>query len=461
MNRSNYIVAVEIGSSKIKGAVGKVDSAGILTVKGIEEEHQHPNHVRHGCVQNVKEVANELNRVITKLNNYISPAKISAVYLGVGGRSMKSVQTKVQMALADDTEITHEIVDSLLERAVVIDSSTERLAIEPVEYRVNGKIQSDEPVGNLGHELSATVNIVSCRNQLLRNLKLSVSEKLNLPINGYIVRPMALADLVMNSEERRTGAMLVDCGAETTTVAIYKGGRMRYLATIPLGSRHITRDLTSMFPLEERAEEVKCTVGDAHPETSASKQPEEIDNAKINKIVVARASEIIANIGAQVNYAGMTVSDLPGGIIIVGGGAMLKGFAEALAQTTNMSVRRGSLPTTVRLAGNKISTAEDLDVISLLYYLAHRENISPCTQVPAPPAPPVVNTGSTNSASAGTTTAGTTTAAGQPAEPDDFEDEEDEDLPGDIEPMKTGFWKSLKSKFSNLGTSASLDAFDD
>lgn len=439
---SNYIVAVEIGSSKIKGAVGQVDLSGILTVKGIEEEHQHPNHVRHGCVQNVKEVANELNRVITKLNNYISPAKISAVYLGVGGRSLKSTPENLHLALADDTEVTHEMVESLLNRASVIDANAERLAVEPVEFRVNGKVRSDEPVGMLAHELSATVNVVSCRTQLLRNLKLSVSEKLNLPINGYIVRPMALADLVLISEERRSGTMLVDCGAETTTVAIYKGGRMHYLATIPLGSRHITRDLMAINPLEERAEEIKRTIGDAHPDdTHRNSAPEEFDNSKINNIIIARASEIIANIAAQIGYAKMTISDLPGGIVIVGGGAMLKGFAEALAQTTGLNVRRGSLPATVRLAGNKISTSEDLDVISLLYYLSRQPQISPCTVKPEPPKPTATSENSE------------TTRNQEDSEDSDFTEEEDpiEDLP------KASIWDKIKTKFAGIGSPTSLD----
>ncbi len=442
MNQKNYIVAVEIGSSKIKGAVGHVDLSGILTVKGIEEEHQHPNHVRHGCVQNVKEVANELNRVITKLNNYISPAKISAVYLGIGGRSMKSTAANLQMALADDTEVTPEMVETLLNRATVIDQNSERLAVEPVEFRVNGKSHGDMPVGMLGNELAAKVNVVSCRSQLLRNLKLSVSEKLNLPINGFIVRPMALADLVLTSEERRSGAMLVDCGAETTTVAIYKGGHMRYLATIPLGSRHITRDLMTLNPLEERAEEIKRTIADVHPDDSRSKSvPEEIDNSKIRKIVVARASEIIANITAQIGYAGMTTSELPGGIVIVGGGAMLKGFAEALAHTSGMSVRRGSLPTTVRLVGNKISTSEDLDVISLLNYLAHSDNVRPCTMTPRPEPQ----------------------AQPEPKHEEEHPDDDTTDNDGldDIEPRKGGFWSGLKRTFSNLGTPNTLDDFDD
>ncbi|MDE7335090.1 MAG: rod shape-determining protein [Muribaculaceae bacterium] len=443
---SNYIVAVEIGSSKIKGAVGKVDPSGILTVKGIEEEHQHPNHVRHGCVQNVKEVANELNRVITKLNNYISPAKISAVYLGVGGRSMKSTPANLQMALADDTEVTHEMVESLLSRAAVIEANTERLAVEPVEFRINGKGKSDEPVGELAHDLAVTVNVVSCRTQLLRNLKLSVSEKLNLPINGYIVRPMALADLVLISEERRCGTMLVDCGAETTTVAIYKGARMHYLATIPLGSRHITRDLMSINPLEERAEEIKRTIGDAHPdEAHRSSLPEEIDNSKINNIVIARASEIIANITAQIGYAKMSASDLPGGIVIVGGGAMLKGFAEALAQSTGMNVRRGSLPATVRLAGNKISTSEDLDVISLLYYLSRQPHVSPCAVKPEPPKPADNSDHSDNSDNSEFS--------------DDFDDDDQDSDPIEDLP-KDSIWVRIKQKFGNITSPASLDDDD-
>lgn len=441
MNQKNYIVAVEIGSSKIKGAVGHVDLSGILTVKGIEEEHQHPNHVRHGCVQNVKEVANELNRVITKLNNYISPAKISAVYLGIGGRSMKSTAASLQMALADDTEVTHEMVETLLNRAAVIDQNSERLAVEPVEFRVNGKSHSDLPVGMLAHDLAANVNVVSCRTQLLRNLKLSVSEKLNLPINGFIVRPMALADLVLTSEERRSGAMLVDCGAETTTVAIYKGGHMRYLATVPLGSRHITRDLMTLNPLEERAEEIKRTIADVHPDDNRRQAvPEEIDTSKIRKVVVARASEIIANITAQIGYAGMNSSELPGGIVIVGGGAMLKGFAEALAHTSGMSVRRGSLPTTVRLVGNKISTSEDLDVISLLNYLAHADNVRPCTVTPKPDPKPEP----------------------QPVEEPDDDTTDDEDPLDGIEPRKGGsLWGKITQTIKGLGTANSIDDFDD
>ena len=433
-NTSPYIVAIEIGSSKIKGAVGQIDSSGVLTVKGIEEEKQHPNFVRYGCVQNVMEVANELNRVMTKLNNRISPEKISAVYLGVGGRSLKTTPATLGMSLANDTEVTHEIVSNLLDRARPASSEVELLAVEPEDFLVDGKSQGVDPVGVLGREISAKVKIVSCRSQLMRNLKLAVNEKLNIDINGYVVRPMAMADLVLTVDEKRLGVMMVDCGAETTTVAIYKKGVLAYLATIPLGSRHITRDLTALLPYtDERAEELKRVVGTANAMEAHRATMDEVDTTQINNIVSARSAEIITNINAQLEYAGVAASDLPAGIVVVGGGSMLRGFAEELSKITTLGVRRGALPAIVRMSGAKISTGEDLDVISLLYELSLQESVKPCTTAPMKTPEPE-----------------------EPADEEDFADEEDEDDDFlDEEPKSKsgsllgGLWKKIKGQVTD------------
>ncbi len=444
-NTSPYIVAIEIGSSKIKGAVAQIDPSGTLTVKGIEEENQHPNFVRYGCVQNVKEVANELNRVIVKLNNRISPEKISAVYLGVGGRSLKTTPATLNLSLADDTEVTHEIVEQLLSRARVAGTDMKLLDVEPEEFQVDGKSQGVDPVGVLGHEIAAKVNIVSCRNQLMRNLQLAVNEKLNISINGYVVRPMALADLVLTVDEKRLGVMLVDCGAETTTVAIYKNGVLNYLATLPIGSRHITRDLTALLPYtEERAEELKRAVGTANAMEAHRATMDEVDTTQINNIVSARAAEIITNINAQLEYAGLVATGLPAGIVLVGGGAMLQGFAEELGKVTTLSVRRGSLPATVRVTGSKISTSEDLDVISLLYVLSLQDKVKPCTIAPAKEVPGDETDGDSD-------------------EDNDFEDDFEEDFDDENQKPRKNIFSKLFGSLKNQVTSTPEDLgdFDD
>lgn len=385
MNNHRTIVAVEIGSSKIKGAVGEVSPDGILTVKHIEEERQSPNFVRYGSVQNVKEVANVLNRIVMKLNNRISPAKISAVYAGVGGRSMMSIRRHVETTLPDDTEITPEIVSEILGRAENI-PNPDRQVVETVlgEFKVDN-MKVNRPVGTIGSAVSAEVEVISCRQQILRNLSLAISEKLGLKINGYVVRQTAMADMVLSEEEKELGVMLADCGAETTTVSIYKGGFLISMVTIPLGSRHITRDIMSRNYSEERAEELKRAIGNALPDSKEERQhrAEGIENStEINNYVAARAGEIAVNILERINEAGLSPQDLPEGIVVAGGGSQLAGFLELLIEQSGLPVRRATIPSSVRSGSLKLHLGNEIDVVSLLHHLAAEPDTHQCTMVP-------------------------------------------------------------------------------
>lgn len=368
---SRSIVAIEIGSSKIKGAIGELDPSGALLIRGIEEIQQHPNIVSYGLVQNVREVANELKRVITALDSRLSKSNISAVYVAVGGRSLKSTPALLEEHLPGVTEVTPEIVEQLMDRAQATAPDRTLLEVLPTEYRIDGKAHGINPIGILGTDMQAHVNLVTIRTQLMRNLQMAITDKLGLKINGFIVRPLAISNLVMSDEERRLGAMLVDFGAETTTVSIYKKGTLQYLATIPLGSRHITRDLTALPFTEERAEEIKKTLGNAWPgKTTVEDTLSQVDTTEINNYIGMRAGEIAANVTAQIGFAGLTLQDLPCGIILVGGGANLRGFVELLGQETGLPVRRGTTPSTVRVLGAKLNPVQDLDIVAIMKALS-------------------------------------------------------------------------------------------
>jgi cell division protein FtsA len=434
MSSPRCIVAIEIGSSKIKGAVGTVDPVSDdLSVIAIEEVHQHPNYVRYGCVQNVKEVANELNTVISHLNAKIAPRRISAVYMGVGGRSLMATPANLEYTMSEETEVTHEIVEELMSHVDTSSSDREILDVVRGEFFVDSKSQGTDPVGTIGRKISAAVSVISCRQQVIRNLSLAVSEKLGLHINGNVVRPTAIADMVLTSDERRLGTVLVDFGAETTTVVIYKGGVLNYLATLPLGSRHISRDITALSYTEDRAEELKRTLGNANPaDTTQNFKAEGIDSTEINCYVAARAGEIVVNIAEQLSLAKLTAADLPGGIVLVGGGAMLHGFADVLADFTNMRVRYGTPPSNVRLLGSKMRGTDDVDVVALLYKLSHEATQS-CIELPAakPVEPPT-------------------------PEPDEPEQEPEEE---EIEERKGGFMSKLRNFFSP--NPDEMDVFED
>lgn len=362
-----YIVALEIGSSKIKGAVGTVDSTGALSVKDVEEERLLDG-VRYGCIRNVVETANAIRNVISRLEQRESHRKVSGVYVSVGGRSLTAQTVEIERHLPNYTEITMDMITDIINDALG-QSLHERtiVSVTPREFLIDNT-PTDRPVGMMGSHITARLNIISCRSQLMRNLNNVLDERLQLKIHDIYVRQLAEADLVLSSEEKRLGCMLVDFGAETTTVSIYKNGALEYLATIPLGSRNITRDITALNHLEERAEELKIMGGNALPTTEhpTAYNQSATDYTAVNNYVAARAGEIILNINEQLKYAGYDANKLPAGIVMVGKGTKLNGFSQRLESITDMKTRVGAPHTRIRINDGRIRNADAVDVISIL-----------------------------------------------------------------------------------------------
>lgn len=243
------------------------------------------------------------------------------------------------------------------------------VGIMPGDFTVDN-IPTVNPVGSYGNTVAGTYNIFTCRPQLLRNIHRVFDDRLSLDIAGTVILPVAESELVLTSDERRLGCMLVDLGSETTTVSIYKDGELRYLATIPIGGRNITRDIASLGVTEERAEDFKVVYGDAMPDESATVPPSAVGDI-LSDIVVghyiqARAGEIAANIMAHVDYAGMRLSDLTAGIILVGGGARLRNFGHLIENESKLHVRIGVPSSNVRIADSSIQPVREVDIISLL-----------------------------------------------------------------------------------------------
>ncbi len=267
MNKERYVAAIEVSSSKIMAVVGKMLGDG--TLKVIASEHERGvEGVRYGMVQNLEETSIRVARIIDRLQKKpsISPRQISGLFVGLSGRSLRSISTTVSLSLPLDTEITDDILSRLRQQALqtAIDSSLTVVDAIPRTYLI-GKYETASPKGAVGNSISATFDLIVCRPEMRRNLTRTLTEKTGIQIDGFIVTALATAQTVLSSEEKRQGCMLVDMGAETTTVSIYKDGHLVYFVTLPMGGRNITRDLISLNLLEERAEDLKTTSGNAMP----------------------------------------------------------------------------------------------------------------------------------------------------------------------------------------------------
>lgn len=370
MDTTRYIAAIEIGSSKISGAVGRTREGGMVDILAVESEKTNEC-VRYGVIQNLEEAMIRIRSVIDKLERKpeVGSRKITGVYVALGGRSLRSISTQVEHHFSEETEISETILDMLREKALdtTVDASLEVVDAVPRTFKID-KIETITPKGTLGKDIYGVYDIIVCRPDLRRNLNRTLPEKLGIRNEGFVVTAMATGRLLLTPKERHLGCMLVDMGAETTTVSIYKSGQLRFFATLPLGGRNITRDLTSLGLLEEHAEEIKHTSGNAlNTGTGSSINLNGLKYSDVNNIVVARAEEIVTNIRETIEYAGLLENDLPGGIVCIGEAVKLNGMTQLISSKTSLNVRLAQMPSFIRLEDMRVPSLDCIQLACCLY----------------------------------------------------------------------------------------------
>lgn len=367
---TRYIAALEIGSSKIHGAVAAVNDEGRINVLASESLHA-TDCVRYGRVSNVQEVSTHVNTIIRKLENNpaIRPNKITELFISLGGRSFSTIEASATLDYGHDVEITADAIHRLKDEAR-FGITTNKMIVDlvPRRYFVNNKEVSNI-VGSVGSRVRAEFTALLCAQDNRSNLERIKFDSQHMRRAAYLMRHTAIADMVLEPSERSLGCVLADFGAETTTVGVYKHGSLQFAITLPLGSRNVTRDLMSGLSLtEDRAEQVKLELGNAINERHGG-SPLSSEQVEINQYVQARTGEIIANVIHQIESAGYKSADLPAGIIAVGGGTRLRNFTQALTTQSKMKVRTGTANPRMQLCDG-LDPDSDTDILSLIAFAA-------------------------------------------------------------------------------------------
>ncbi len=319
-----FIVAIELGSSKMKGIAGQKNLDGSITVLASVEEDS-SSCIRKGVIYNIDKTGQCLTNIIKKLKAILKQ-EITQVYVGVGGRSIRSLKNIIVKDLPDHTIITQEMVNELMDinrnmtypDQEILDAATQ-------EYKIDNQYQID-PVGIQCTHLEGIFLNILWRKTFYNNIN-TCFENANIPIAEMYLAPLAMADSILTDSEKRAGCMLVDLGADTTTVSVYYKGILRHLSVVPLGGNNITKDLTCLQIEEADAEKLKLKYAKAYTDNNSIDptlnysidRDRTIESRKFIEIVEARVEEIVENAWFQVpvDYA----DKLLGGIILTGGGS--------------------------------------------------------------------------------------------------------------------------------------------
>lgn len=396
---SEYIVAIELGSSKIVGIAGYRDENGMLVVSAIENENA-TNIIKRGCVQNVDEVFSCIKRIKMKLENRLAPAKIVKTYVGVGGVSVSAEEKVTNRSFHEDSIIKQAHVQKLKDECrAMLPTTIDTLDIVSTGYIIDGRAERIA-TGVTGTTIEAHYKAITAKPVLKRNIDRCIIERLKLPIAGYITSALATADVVLSKDERMLGCMLVDFGAETTTVSIYKNDALVLLETLPMGGRNITRDIMSLNLVSSEAEHLKIASGKAKGFKSENNvrlkfegdNMVEIDLAKLTSVVEARSEEIIANVEEQIKRSGLESKDLTAGVVVVGGAAKLSGWIDLLEERlVGLKVRVGALRKDIQAVEKERSQINDyMQAVGLLYAAKEDCTKTPLQEKPVEPEKPVV-----------------------------------------------------------------------
>lgn len=345
----NIIVGLDIGTTKVCTIVGIQRPDSELEIIGIGT---HPSHgLKKGSVVNI-------DKTVRSIKNSLEEAKLMAgvniekATIGVAGSHIYSFNSSGVVAVKGK-EITQEDVDRVLEaaKAVVIPSDREILHVIPQEFKVDNTSGIKNPIGMCGVRLEVHVHIVTGLVSLIQNLVKCV-EQTGITAEGVTLQPIASSRSVLSREEKEMGVVLVDIGGGTTDVAVWKEGSLIFSQIIPVGGNHFTNDLAVALKISHaEAERVKVHHGSVLAESLnqsahvsvqgiSGSQAREVPLSLIARVLGARAEELFDILNEQLTQKNI-FDEISGGIVLTGGGSLIKGLPELCEYMTEEPTKLG------------------------------------------------------------------------------------------------------------------------
>ncbi len=349
--KEQYVAAIDIGTTKIVAIVGKKNENGKIEILGLSKALS--KGVKRGVVLNIEETVTAIQTTVDDVQKR-SGIMFSEVFVGIAGQHIKSMKNRGYITRENyDDEIQKEEVFRLIEdmHKIHIDIGEEIIHVIPQNFIVDNETGVKSPIGMCGRRLEANFHIVIGQVAAAKNIEKCI-RKVNLTVKDMILEPLASSDAVLTEDEKEAGVVLVDIGGGTTDVAVYYDNIIRHTAVIPFGGNVVTKDIKEGCAILQRhAEQLKIqygsALGDIAPDDKvvsipgiSGREPKEISFKSLAYIIQSRMEEIIDAVNFEIQNSGYA-DKLAAGVVVTGGGAMLKHLPQLMKFKTAMDVRIG------------------------------------------------------------------------------------------------------------------------
>lgn len=350
-SKDKYVAAIDIGTTKIVAIVGKKDDQGRIEILSLSKAPSRG--VKRGVVLNIEETVNAIQTTVQDVQKR-SGITFNEVFVGIAGQHIRSMRSRGYITREKpDDEITRDDVVRLVKDMynIPIELGEEIIHIIPQSFIVDNETGVNNPTGMCGKRLEANCHIVIGQVNSAKNIDKCIRRG-GLIVKDLILEPLASSDAVLTEEEKEAGVVLIDIGGGTTDVAVYYNNVIRHTAVIPFGGNVVTNDIKEGCAILSRhAEALKhqygSALGDIAPDDKvvsipgiAGREPKEISFKSLAYIIQSRMEEILEAVNFEIQLSGYA-DKLAAGVVITGGGAMLKNLPQLVKFRTAMDVRIG------------------------------------------------------------------------------------------------------------------------
>ena len=346
MARDGFFTGLDIGTNSIKVLVAELRN-GELNVIGVSNAKS--KGVKDGIIVDIEAAATAIKSAISQAEEKAG-ISIKSVNVGLPGNLLQVEPTQGMIPVTSDTkEITDQDVENVVKSALTKSMTPDREVITfiPEEFIVDGFQGIRDPRGMMGVRLEMRGLLYTGPRTILHNLRKTV-ERSGVQVENIIISPLALVRSVLNEGEREFGATVIDMGAGQTTVATIRNQELQFTNILQEGGDYVTKDISKVLKTSQKlAEGLKLNYGEAYPSLASNEtfqvevigevEPVEVTESYLAEIISARIKHIFEQIKQELERRHLL--DLPGGIVLIGGNAILPGIVELAQEVFGIGVK--------------------------------------------------------------------------------------------------------------------------
>lgn len=344
MNNTNDIfLTINIGSSVTSTVISKpkydLDNSIEILGFGVQDSVG----VNKGLITNIEDISRTIKDAILQAKESVTET-IGTTVVSISGNYTRGIKATgyvtIPNGLVSETDINQAMQMALSNSIILPDYDV--VHVIPLFFKVDDQ-EVENPFNMNGSKLEASVYIVTAKRNALINIK-SALRIFGIDDVRFVLDSYAASLAVLDEQQKRIGAVVINLGASTTEFVYHKGNSIIYNGFIPVGSKNITNDLSLMLNTPLRtAEKIKIEYGSLIKDYFGNGEvgPSNVGVSQINDeeyfkefplghiqtIIHARVEELLVLVKNELKKNAL-LDNIGSGIVLTGGMSQLGGIKE-------------------------------------------------------------------------------------------------------------------------------------